>query len=55
MPKRTDLRHVLELENATESDDPVMNLYQAPGRPAEERRFKLYRTEPLSLPRVLPA
>src|SRR5215218_4158725 len=50
-----DLRHVVGLETQDESADPAMNLYQEPGRPPEERRFKLYRTQPLSLTRVLPA
>jgi glutamate dehydrogenase len=50
-----DLRHIVALEGPDESGDPAMNLYSEPGRPPEERRFKLYRAEPLSLTRVLPA
>src|SRR6476469_2817726 len=46
-----DLRHI----EALESEDSVrLNLYQEPGSPAEERRFKLYRRGPLSLTAVLP-
>ncbi|KQX65644.1 NAD-glutamate dehydrogenase [Angustibacter sp. Root456] len=54
-----DLRHVCAVTEgpATGADAPDearMNLYQEPGRPADERRFKFYRAEPLSLTRVLP-
>ncbi|GAB3679121.1 NAD-glutamate dehydrogenase [Angustibacter aerolatus] len=52
-----DLRHVAALDAAGEEQpgaDPRMNLYQEPGRPPEERRFKLYRGETLSLTGVLP-
>jgi glutamate dehydrogenase len=46
-----DLRYI----EALDSDDAVgLNLYQEPGRPPEERRFKLYRRGPLSLTAVLP-
>ena len=46
-----DLRHVEALER---EDSIRLNLYQEPGSPADERRFKLYRRGPLSLTAVLP-
>ncbi|GAA1254364.1 NAD-glutamate dehydrogenase [Oryzihumus leptocrescens] len=46
-----DLRHIEALESA---DSVRLNLYQEPGSPAQERRFKLYRRGPLSLTAVLP-
>ncbi|GAA4357822.1 NAD-glutamate dehydrogenase [Angustibacter luteus] len=49
-----DLRHVDAVAGVQPSTDPLMNLYQEPGRPANERRFKFYRREPLSLTTVLP-
>ncbi|GAB3593344.1 NAD-glutamate dehydrogenase [Angustibacter peucedani] len=50
-----DLRHVCAVtEEDPATDEPRMNLYQEPGRPADERRFKFYRRVPLSLTRVLP-
>jgi glutamate dehydrogenase len=51
-----DLRHVVAVTEgpADEADEPRMNLYHEPGRPADERRFKFYRRDPLSLTRVLP-
>lgn len=46
-----DIRHM----DALESDDSTgLNMYQEPGAPANERRFKLYRRSPLSLTQVLP-
>jgi len=40
---------------ALDSDEAIrLNLYQEPGRPYAERRFKLYRRGPLSLTAVLP-
>ena len=46
-----DLRYI----EALDSDDAIgLNLYQEPGRPSAERRFKLYRRGPLSLTAVLP-
>ena len=46
-----DLRYI----EALASDDAIgLNLYQEPGRPSAERRFKLYRRGPLSLTAVLP-
>jgi len=46
-----DLRYV----EALTSDDAIgLNLYQEPGQPSGERRFKLYRRGPLSLTAVLP-
>jgi glutamate dehydrogenase len=46
-----DLRYI----EALDSDDAIaLNLYQEPGRPAAERRFKLYRRGSLSLTAVLP-
>ncbi|MEP7036664.1 MAG: NAD-glutamate dehydrogenase domain-containing protein, partial [Actinomycetota bacterium] len=48
---------VLDLDflEALEGDDDIrLNLYEEPGRPAAERRFKLYRRGPLSLTAVLP-
>ncbi|HEY7722938.1 MAG TPA: NAD-glutamate dehydrogenase domain-containing protein, partial [Pedococcus sp.] len=46
-----DIRHmeVLDTEEAT-----GLNMYQEPGAPPHERRFKLYRRGPLSLTQVLP-
>ncbi len=52
-----DLRHVVAVTERADdaaADEPRMNLYQEPGRPADERRFKFYRHDPLSLTRVLP-
>lgn len=46
-----DIRHMDALENA---DSTGLNMYQEPGAPAGERRFKLYRRSPLSLTQVLP-
>jgi glutamate dehydrogenase len=34
--------------------EPRMNLYHVPGAPPDERRFKLYRLQPVSLTTVLP-
>ncbi|HEV7172740.1 NAD-glutamate dehydrogenase [Pedococcus sp.] len=46
-----DVRHM----DALESDDATgLNMYQEPGAPMNERRFKLYRRSPLSLTQVLP-
>ena len=46
-----DIRHM----DALEDDDATgLNMYQEPGAPAHERRFKLYRRSPLSLTQVLP-
>ena len=47
----SDVRHLAALR---EGDELQMNLYQEPGHAADERRFKLYRTSPLSLTAVLP-
>ncbi len=46
-----DIRHmeVLDTEEST-----GLNMYQEPGAPSHERRFKLYRRGPLSLTQVLP-
>ncbi|WP_270886695.1 NAD-glutamate dehydrogenase [Pedococcus sp. 5OH_020] len=46
-----DIRHMdaLDAEGST-----GLNLYQEPGAPSTERRFKLYRRSPLSLTQVLP-
>ncbi|MDF2146374.1 NAD-glutamate dehydrogenase [Knoellia sp. p5-6-4] len=46
-----DIRHMeaLDTEEAT-----GLNMYQEPGAPSHERRFKLYRRGPLSLTQVLP-
>jgi glutamate dehydrogenase len=46
-----DIRHMDALEN---DDSTGLNMYQEPGAPANERRFKLYRRSPLSLTQVLP-
>jgi glutamate dehydrogenase len=46
----SDVRHLMALAE----DELQMNLYHAPGHAADERRFKLYRTSPLSLTAVLP-
>ena len=46
-----DIRHMDALETA---DDTGLNMYQEPGAPPNERRFKLYRRTPLSLTQVLP-
>lgn len=47
----SDIRHM----DALETDDATgLNMYQEPGAPANERRFKLYRRSPLSLTQVLP-
>ncbi|MBW3086805.1 NAD-specific glutamate dehydrogenase [Austwickia sp. TVS 96-490-7B] len=46
-----DLRHVEDLRDPGELR---LNLYHAPGAPAEERRLKLYRRGPLSLTELLP-
>ncbi|MEP7016406.1 MAG: NAD-glutamate dehydrogenase [Actinomycetota bacterium] len=48
---------VLDIDylEALDSDEAIgLNLYQEPGRPSAERRFKLYRRGPLSLTAVLP-
>ncbi len=46
-----DIRRIEMLE----SDDAIeVDLHEQPGRPASERRLKLYRRGPLSLTRVLP-
>ena len=46
-----DIRHI----EALGSDEAIrVNLYQEPGHPSAERRFKLYRRGPLSLTAVLP-
>jgi glutamate dehydrogenase len=46
-----DLRYIESLD----SDDAIaLNLYQEPGHPSTERRFKLYRRGSLSLTAVLP-
>jgi len=46
-----DLRYI----EALEREDAIrLNLYQEPGRPVTERRFKLYGRGPLSLTAVLP-
>jgi glutamate dehydrogenase len=46
-----DIKHM----DALETDDATgLNMYQEPGAPAHERRFKLYRRSPLSLTQVLP-
>ena len=46
-----DIRHM----DALETDESTgLNMYQEPGAPAGERRFKLYRRSPLSLTAVLP-
>ncbi len=47
----SDLRHIEALEGP---DALRLNLYEEPGAGANERRFKLYTTGPLSLTRVLP-
>jgi glutamate dehydrogenase len=46
-----DIRHMDALE---EEDATGLNMYQEPGAPMNERRFKLYRRSPLSLTAVLP-
>ncbi|MDO5502664.1 MAG: NAD-glutamate dehydrogenase [Actinomycetia bacterium] len=46
-----DMRH---LEALTQKDSTGRALYQSPGAPEEERRFKLFRREPVSLTDVLP-
>jgi glutamate dehydrogenase len=46
-----DIRHMDALES---DDDTGLNMYQEPGAPSNERRFKLYRRSPLSLTQVLP-
>jgi glutamate dehydrogenase len=46
----SDVQHLKALAD----DELQMNLYHAPGHAADERRFKLYRTSPLSLTAVLP-
>jgi glutamate dehydrogenase len=46
-----DIRHM----DALDTDDATgLNMYQEPGAPPSERRFKLYRRSPLSLTQVLP-
>ena len=47
----SDIRHMDALES---EGDTGLNMYQEPGAPANERRFKLYRRRPLSLTQVLP-
>ncbi len=47
----SDLRHIEALDGP---DALRLNLYEEPGAEANERRFKLYTTAPLSLTRVLP-
>ncbi|WP_426566046.1 NAD-glutamate dehydrogenase [Angustibacter sp. McL0619] len=49
-----DLRHVDAVVTEPAGHEPLMNLYQEPGRPPNERRFKFYRRDPLSLTTVLP-
>jgi glutamate dehydrogenase len=46
-----DIRHMDALES---EEDTGLNMYQEPGAPQNERRFKLYRRSPLSLTQVLP-
>lgn len=46
-----DIRH---MEALTDDSSTGLNMYQEPGAPATERRFKLYRRSPLSLTAVLP-
>lgn len=46
-----DIRHMDALDD---EDATGLNMYQEPGAPAHERRFKLYRRSPLSLTQVLP-
>jgi glutamate dehydrogenase len=46
-----DIRHMDALES---DEDTGLNMYQEPGAPQNERRFKLYRRSPLSLTQVLP-
>jgi glutamate dehydrogenase len=47
----SDVKHLKALRDG---DGLQMNLYHEPGHAADERRFKLYRTAPLSLTAVLP-
>ena len=44
----------LKTIDALGDQESSFNLYQEPGAPGEQRRFKLYRREELSLTRVLP-
>ncbi|NNM46303.1 NAD-glutamate dehydrogenase [Knoellia koreensis] len=46
-----DIRH---MEGLADADATGLNMYQEPGAPATERRFKLYRRQPLSLTAILP-
>lgn len=46
-----DIRHMEELDT---DEATGLNMYQEPGAPSHERRFKLYRRGPLSLTQVLP-
>lgn len=46
-----DIRHMEALDT---EETTGLNMYQEPGAPSHERRFKLYRRGPLSLTQVLP-
>ncbi len=51
---RVAVADLMRMESLEAEDSVELNLYQEPGAPANERRFKLYRRGSLSLTRILP-
>ncbi len=51
---RVAVADVSRMESLEAEDSVDLNVYQQPGAPANERRFKLYRRGPLSLTQILP-
>ncbi|HEX2705566.1 MAG TPA: NAD-glutamate dehydrogenase domain-containing protein, partial [Candidatus Lustribacter sp.] len=51
---RVAVADVRFIESLTALDSTGLNMYQEPGAPSHERRFKLYRRGPLSLTQILP-
>ena len=51
---RVAVTDIARMESLDTDEMVELNLYQDPGSPADERRFKLYRRGPLSLTQVLP-
>ncbi|MDU0312626.1 NAD-glutamate dehydrogenase [Phycicoccus sp. M110.8] len=51
---RVGVADIRQMEGLADDDATGLNMYQEPGAPANERRFKLYRRSPLSLTQVLP-
>ncbi|WP_295697702.1 NAD-glutamate dehydrogenase [Lapillicoccus sp.] len=53
-PPRVAVADIAAMESLDTDEMVELNLYEDPGSPADERRFKLYRRGPLSLTQVLP-